>query len=117
MLRRSLRASSGERGSSEHVSTGNFYLPSFEPPAFIFALISTPQFPKLRELTSSLDEIRRALAGSKSVELSEDGSKVRPVLPKQPAVVIIRDVPAGATEEEVSAIFAVEGAFKPTSLK
>lgn len=75
------------------------------------------QFPKLRVMGQPIDRIRQALAGSTTVELSADGSKVRPVLPKQPAVIIIRDAPAGATVENIREVFSVEGAKEPESIK
>lgn len=74
------------------------------------------RFHKVLSLSSNIDDIMEALKSSENVVVDEVSKQIKPAITFERKTVILRDVPAEVTEEEVRALFdgmgVVESATK-----
>ena len=62
-------------------------------------------FRKVKDLSTNMDDILEALRSSQSVIVDEANLLIKPAFVIERKTIILRDVPADTTEEEVRALF------------
>lgn len=76
------------------------------------SLNAISRFHKVLSLSSNIDDILEALKDSESVVVDEVSKQIKPAITFERKTVILRDVPAEATEEEVRALFEGMGVIE-----
>ena len=79
------------------------------------SLQSIAGFRKVMELSSKMEDILEALKDSKEVVVDAANLLIKPAITFERKTIILRDVPAETTEEEIRALF--EGVGQIESLK
>ncbi|KAF9963461.1 La- protein 4 [Mortierella alpina] len=73
-------------------------------------IITLAEFKKVKELTSSLQEVVDALRRSPVVTVDETGTMVKPITVDRPrTTLLLRELPEDTTEEEIAAVFVGAG--------
>jgi hypothetical protein len=113
----SLRGQIEHYFSRENLQTDQFLVSQMNAQFFV-PLPTVARFPRVRALTSDMKLIVEALEGSPLVELDPTKTMVRPNVHSERNTIILREVPADTSEEELRTLFAgVEDCALPLSVR
>mmetsp|Transcript_30718 Transcript_30718/g.80297 ORF Transcript_30718/g.80297 Transcript_30718/m.80297 type:complete len:495 (-) Transcript_30718:1530-3014(-) len=96
--------------SSQNLSSDAYLLSLMDADMFV-PLEAITKFRKMKELTTDIEAVKKAIRNSQKIMLDPSESKVKPVVDTRRRTLILREVPEGVTVQDVEALF--DGEKKP----
>lgn len=100
--------------SQENLAKDSYLLSLMNDSGYV-SLTTIAGFRKVRDLSTSMDDILEALKGAEGVVVDAANLLIKPAFVFERKTIILRDVPEGTTEEEIRSLF--EGLATVESLK
>ena len=100
--------------SQENLAKDSYLLSLMNDSGYV-SLTTIAGFRKVRDLSTSMDDILEALKGAEGVVVDAANLLIKPAFAFERKTIILRDVPEGTTEEEIRSLF--EGLATVESLK